>query len=116
MKTVFTSAQMEELKKFERFFRQVRDIRQCSYPGDHGVQDLLRIWTDTNGERKGFRNGCYTCIIHLVRDIGTLYFAQLEEDAKKAAEKPAESKTPAKVSKTTATKKTAAKPKQKTKK
>lgn len=83
--------QFHTLEKYERFFNQAVGARYCSYPGVAGVSEMLGIWNEVTGEGRKIRQGCSTCIFHLVVDLGTLYLAQKAE-MQKEAEKAAEAK------------------------
>ena len=83
--------QFHTLEKYERFFNQAVGARYCSYPGVTGVSEMLGIWNEVTGEGRKIRQGCSTCIFHLVVDLGTLYLAQKAE-MQKEAEKAAEAK------------------------
>ncbi len=83
--------QFHTLEKYERFFSQAVGARYCSYPGQAGVAEMLGIWNEVTGEGRKIRQGCSTCIFHLVVDLGTLYLAQKAE-MQKEAEKAAEAK------------------------
>ena len=83
--------QLAVLEKYERFFNQAVGARYCSYPGQAGVTEMLSIWNEVTKENRTIRQGCSTCIFHLVVDLGTLYLAQKAE-MQKEAEKAAEAK------------------------
>lgn len=83
--------QLAVLEKYERFFNQAVGARYCSYPGQAGVTEMLSIWNEVTKENRTIRQGCSTCIFHLVVDLGTLYLAQKAEMQKEANQ--AEGKT-----------------------
>lgn len=82
--------QFHTLEKYERFFNQAVGARYCSYPGVAGVSEMLGIWNEVTGEGRKIRQGCSTCIFHLVVDLGTLYLAQKAEEEKEKAKKAEE--------------------------
>lgn len=82
--------QLHTLEKYERYFAQAVGARYCSYPGQAGVAEMLGIWNEVTGEGRKIRQGCSTCIFHLVVDLGTIYLAQKAEADKAAAAKKAE--------------------------
>ena len=86
-KAIYSASQMEALKPFERRFRQAVEAHWCSPVSEREVDVLLGVWKDLTGaERVGFRRGCGTCILHLVSDMGVVYFATLKDaEAKEAA-------------------------------
>lgn len=77
--------QLHTLEKYERYFAQAVGARYCSYPGQAGVTEMLGIWNEVTGEGRKIRQGCSTCIFHLVVDLGTLYLAQKAEASKEKA-------------------------------
>ena len=109
-----TAAQVHLLEPLERNFRQATEASWCSYPGQAAIANMLQVWTDLTGQAYAYKPGCPNCLVNLVRDLGTIYFAQKDEAL--AAERPAKaaetdqngSKAP-KVSKTTKGRKNAAK-------
>lgn len=82
--------QLAVLEKYERFFNQAVGARYCSYPGQAGVTEMLSIWNEVTKENRTIRQGCSTCIFHLVVDLGTLYLAQKAEMQKEAEKKALE--------------------------
>lgn len=85
---LLTADQVRELAPFERFFSQATTAAWCSYPGQAGINKMLDIWTSMTGRPYPYQPGCANCLLNLVRDMGTVYFAQ--KDAALAAEKAAE--------------------------
>lgn len=86
-----TAAQVHELEPFERHFRQAIEAAWCSYPGQAGINKMLDIWLAIAGSQYPYKPGCPNCLLNLVRDLGTLYFAQKDSvlAAEMAAETPA---------------------------
>ena len=109
-----TAAQVHELEPFERHFRQAIEAAWCSYPGQAGINKMLDIWLAIAGSQYPYKPGCPNCLLNLVRDLGTLYFAQRDsvlEAAGKVAETAEEPETEKKARKTTAKGKKAVKTK-----
>lgn len=100
-----TAAQLEALAPYERHFTKATEAAWCPYPGQQGIDLMLRTWEELTGHRYGYKPGCPNCLLNLVRDLGTIYFAQ------KAPSVPAEAPTAPKASKTTPAKKNAPKTK-----
>ena len=106
--------QAHALEPFERHFHQATEAAWCSYPGQAGINLMLDIWNTIAGSQYPYKPGCPNCLLNLVRDLGTLYFAQkdsvlAEESPAKVAEPAQESAEPAKVSKAPAKGKNAGK-------
>lgn len=74
-----TAAQIKALEPYERNFHQATEAAWCSYPGQAGINLMLEVWTDLTGTAYPYKPGCPNCLINLVRDLGTLYFAQKDE-------------------------------------
>lgn len=88
---LLTADQVRELAPFERFFAQATTAAWCSYPGQAGINKMQDIWTSMTGRPYPYQPGCANCLLNLVRDMGTVYFAQ--KDAALAAEKAAGEET-----------------------
>ena len=93
MRKELNAEERAQLAPYERQMRTATEARWVSHIPQSGIDAFLGVWKSLTGTDRVFRQGCGTCILNLVADLGTLYF--------KAQEKPAESPKPAKVSKTT---------------
>ena len=82
-----TAAQVHLLEPLERNFKQATEASWCSYPGQAAIANMLQVWTDLTGQAYAYKPGCPNCLVNLVRDLGTIYFAQKDEAL--AAERPA---------------------------
>lgn len=71
-----TPAQMEALAPYERHFTKATEAAWCPYPGQAGIDLMLRTWEELTGHRYGYKPGCPNCLLNLVRDLGTIYFTQ----------------------------------------
>lgn len=110
MRKKLTAAQVAALAPYERYFKQAVEAAWCSYPGQAAIDNMKAIWEDLTGHAYPYKAGCPNCLLNLVRDMGTLYFAAVEDNTPaKAANFAAEPKTPAKGTTTPAKKKTAKK-------
>ena len=95
-----TAAQVHRLEGYERHFKQATEAAWCSYPGQAGINTMLEVWDELTGSRYPYQPGCPNCLMNLVRDLGTIYFAQKDvvleaerqaaEAERKAAEDAAE--------------------------
>lgn len=70
-----TPAQIEELKPYEKHFGSVIRAGYSSYPGEAALEKMRSVWNELTGTPYPFRVGCSDCIMNLLRDVGTLYFA-----------------------------------------
>ena len=82
-----TAQQMKELAPYERNFEQATKAAYCSYPGQAGIDKMLDIWQSITGSKYPYQPGCANCLLNLVRDMGTLYFAQKEKKTNKSGKK-----------------------------
>ena len=90
-----TAEQVLELQPYERHFTQATRAAWCSYPGQAGIAKMLDIWESLTGSKYPYQPGCSNCLLNLVRDLGTIYFAQKDgvlaaEMAEKADSAPVE--------------------------
>lgn len=76
MKAVLTKEHIATLAKYEKYFNQAVGARWCSHPGMAAIDEMLSIWNEVTKEGRRINHGCSTCLLHLVFDLGTLYFAQ----------------------------------------
>ena len=67
---------MLELRPYERNFKQATEAAWCSYPGQAGISKMCDIWESLTGSKYPYQPGCSNCLLNLVRDLGTIYFAQ----------------------------------------
>ena len=74
-----TAAQVHLLEPLERNFKQATEAAWCSYPGQAAIANMLQVWTDLTGQAYPYKPGCPNCLVNLVRDMGTIYFAQKDE-------------------------------------
>jgi len=86
-----TAAQIHALEPWERNFRQATEAAWCSYPGQAGINLMLEVWSNLTGGPYPYKPGCPNCLMNLVRDLGTIYFAQKDSvaPADVAEKKPA---------------------------
>ena len=97
MRNTLTADQVQALEGYERIFTQATKAAWCSYPGKAAIAKMLDVWQSLTGHPYPYKPGCPNCLLNLVRDMGTLYFAAKEAQAAEAAAKadslPAEAKT-----------------------
>ena len=96
-RTKLTQDEMTFLAAYERQMKTAVEARWCSNIPQNGIDGMLRLWENLTGTTRPFRVGCSNCILHLVMDLGQLYFKQKAE----SAEKPVTERKPRQVSKPT---------------
>lgn len=87
----FTPEQMETLRDLEPYFdTAVRASWSRAVPRVL-METLHRIWEEAIGHPYPFSLNCQQCQLNLLKDAGTVYLAQKEEESKKVelAEEPA---------------------------
>lgn len=100
-----TADQVEKLAPYERHFEQATQAAWCSYPGQHGINEMLDTWAALTGSPYPYQPGCAHCLLNLVRDIGTLYFIAKDKMPAKVAETPVNGTKGSKTGKRTGKKK-----------
>lgn len=73
-----TADQVQTLSAYERYFTQATRAAWCSYPGQAAIHKMLDIWAELTGSPYPYKPGCPNCLLNLVRDMGTIYFAAKE--------------------------------------
>lgn len=130
MNKTLTPEQVAALAPYEERMATAIRAGYATYPGVQALELMRNIWAAHTGNTYPYSPSCSTCIMNLLRDIGTLYFEATGKDPRelvpsktvkisaKAPSKPAEAsaeakpvKTPAKPKKAPNTKKTASKAK-----
>lgn len=111
MSKFFNAEQMAQLKKYERNFSTAVNARWSSFLSDKSFADIKAVWDEFTGEERPLRGGCSACLLNLLVDVGSVYFATLDYNKQKATEKAvAEQKEP-KTAKTSTKKEKAVKSK-----
>lgn len=70
-----TSEQAQILAPYEKYFGMVHRASYCTYPGEQALQVMRDTWEEVTGQKRQWHGGCPECIMSLVRDLGTLYYA-----------------------------------------
>ncbi len=99
----FTKEQIETLSAWEENFRTAVRARWARNPGRAALRTIFDIFTSATGDRRRFSDNCSDCVLRLLHDCGELYYRDVEEMARKAAESKEKTKV---VELSTGTKKT----------
>jgi len=99
----FTKEQIETLSAWEENFRTAVRARWARNPGRTALRMIYDIYTAATGDRRRFSDNCSQCILSLLHDCGEIYYRDVEEMARMAAESKDKSKV---VGLSTGTKKT----------
>ena len=102
MRKELNAEEIAKLAPYERQMRTATEARWVSHIPQSGIDTFLAVWKSLTGTDRVFRQGCGTCILNLVADLGTLYFkAQEKPNNGEAKSKPAEAAEAPKAVKTT---------------
>lgn len=85
----FNKEQLAALAPYEEHFRTALRSRWARNPGREGLQIIHATLAAATGDRRGSAYNCASCILRLLHDVGTLYYADLEELAAKEAQRKA---------------------------
>lgn len=99
----FTKEQIETLSAWEENFRTAVRARWARNPGRAALRTIFDIYTSATGDRRRFSDNCSDCVLRLLHDCGELYYRDVEEMARNAAESKEKTKV---VELSTGTKKT----------
>lgn len=74
-----TKEQFEALQPYEQHFETAVNARWSRFPGSSALDLMNSIRTKVTGMEKRLNKSCSTCILGLLREMGTIYFADKEE-------------------------------------
>lgn len=85
-----TDEQFNALAAYESTFDQALNNKRAPYPGRAVVETFLAVMRSV---RPGYRTNlnCGTCVLHLVQDVGRMYFGE-KATREKAEPKPDKAK------------------------
>ena len=75
MRNTLTPEEVKRLQPYEEYFGTAIRVGYARNPGRQAIGLMLNIWEALTGNTYPFSPSCGTCIMNLLRDIGTLYFA-----------------------------------------
>lgn len=83
--THFNDTQYEALAPYKPYFLTAVNEKWCRNPGRHALEKMAEIWRAV-AKQPGFHMNfnCSTCVVNIVRDLGTLW---LKDEAAREAEK-----------------------------
>lgn len=86
-----TNEQFQALAPYERHYKTAIEIGFTRYPGRAAIDTMYNIYKGVTGSRIRLNASCGTCVLHLVQDVGKLYFKEKEvreaKEKKKATKK-----------------------------
>lgn len=74
-----TQEQIKELEPYERHFTTAVRSQFVRYPGMAALTKMHDIYKGIVPNAPRLNTGCATCAYNLVKDLGTIYFADKEE-------------------------------------
>lgn len=87
-----TNEQFQALAPYEKHYKTAIEIGFTRYPGRAAIETMFNIYKGVTGSRIRLNASCGTCVLHLVQDVGKLYFQEKEIREAKAAKKAARKK------------------------
>ena len=75
MRKTLTPEEVKRLQPYEEYFGTAIRVGYARNPGRQAIGLMLNIWEALTGNNYPFSPSCGTCIMNLLRDMGTLYFA-----------------------------------------
>lgn len=82
----FTKEQIETLSAWEENLRTAVRAKWARNPGRAALRTIFDIYTSATGDKRRFSDNCSQCVLSLLHDCGELYYRDVEEMARKAAE------------------------------
>lgn len=80
-------AQLEALAPYEKYFGTAIRSGYAQHPGTAAIETMRTVWAELTGQRYPMNLGCTRCLMNLLKDIGTLYFAAKGIDPYTAAQR-----------------------------
>lgn len=80
-------AQLEALAPYEKYFGTAIRSGYAQHPGTAAIDTMRTVWAELTGQKYPMNLGCTRCLMNLLKDIGTLYFAARGIDPYTAAQR-----------------------------
>lgn len=71
-----TDEQFNALAPFEEHYKTAIEVNYTRYPGSAAIDTMFYIYKAITKSRININRSCGTCLLHLVQDVGKLYFAE----------------------------------------
>lgn len=81
-----TDEQFNALAPYEQNYKTAIESNFSRYPGRAAIETMFNIYKDLTGSRIRLHASCGTCVLHLVQDVGRLYFKEKERREAEAKE------------------------------
>lgn len=76
---ILTDEQMTALAVYEPYFKTAVNGNWARHPGQAALQVIHGVYTGATGDRRRLNASCQSCILHLIKDCGELYYKELAE-------------------------------------
>jgi hypothetical protein len=101
MKTL-TNEQMAALAPFEGRMQTALRSNWCAAVSAHDFNVVLQIYNSVTGGIRRNNPDCASCVLELFSDMGRIYFAQRDSNARKVEQSPIKAEKRAKIAVKTA--------------
>jgi hypothetical protein len=71
-----TDEQFNALAPYEENYKTAIEVNYSRYPGVAAIDTMFNVYRAVTNSRININRTCGTCILHLVQDVGKLYFAE----------------------------------------
>lgn len=95
-----TDEQFQALAPYEEHYKTAIDLNYSRYPGAAAIDTMFAVYKAVTKSRININRSCGSCLLHLVQDVGKLYFAEKARRVAESAKAEPEPK-PDKAKKTT---------------
>lgn len=76
----YTEEQLKTLSVWEDNFWTAIKADYSRYIGLSAIRVIHRIWEDAHHAKRNLDTGCSHCVLTLLKDVGTEYFADLGKE------------------------------------
>ena len=73
---MMTDEQFNALAPFEQHYKTAIQVNYTRYPGRAAIDTMFNIYRELTNSRININRSCGTCVLHLVQNVGKLYFAE----------------------------------------
>lgn len=74
-----TTNQYEALAPYEAYFKTAVNSNWARHPGQTALEAIHSVYTQVTKEPRRLNGSCQSCILNLLKDMGTIYLADKEE-------------------------------------
>ena len=74
-----TTEQFKALQPYEEFVITMLRSEWTRHPGDSALDLMAAIYSKVSGSKVNLNKGCSSCIMNLIKDIGSIYMTDKKE-------------------------------------